>query len=51
MQQFVGHETCVGYAPIGTALLATSTLDGVPRPDMDQKVIWVTKSEGYRVAP
>lgn len=46
-----GHEVCVSYLPNGQALLATSTVDGVPRPAFDQKMIWVLPSDGYRVAP
>jgi hypothetical protein len=46
-----GHEACSAYMPNGSALLATSTLDGAPRPALDQKMIWVSPSDGYRVAP
>jgi len=47
----LGHEVCSAYAPNGAALMATSTFDGLARPDLDQKVMWVSPSEGYRVAP
>ena len=46
-----GHETCSAYVPNGQTLLATSTLDGVPQPAADQKMIWVAPADGWRVAP
>jgi hypothetical protein len=50
-QSTFGHEVCVSYVPVGQSFLATSTIDGVPRPALDQKMIWVSPSDGYRVAP
>jgi len=51
LQSILGHEVCSAYVANGAALMATSTLDGVPRPALDQKMIWVAPSEGYRVGP
>ena len=51
LKNTLGHEVCSAYVPNGAALLATSTFDGFARPDLDQKVIWVSPSEGYKVAP
>ncbi len=47
----LGHETCSAYVPNGEAFLVTSTVDGVAQPAMDQKMIWVSPADGYRVAP
>ena len=49
MGPVLGHEICVSYRPQGEALLATSTVDGSARPDMDQKVIWVPAADGWKV--
>jgi hypothetical protein len=47
----LGHEVCSAFLPNGASLMASSSIDGVARPNLDQKVIWVSPSEGYRVAP
>jgi hypothetical protein len=44
-----GHEICVFYRPQGEGALATSTIDGRPRPDLDQKVMWVSPADGWKV--
>jgi hypothetical protein len=49
MRATLGHEICVSYRPQGEGVLATSTLDGTPRPEMDQKVLWVSPADGWRV--
>ncbi len=45
------REVCTRYAPDGDALAATATLDGVAQPALSQRVIWVSQSDGWRVAP
>jgi hypothetical protein len=47
----IGHEVCSAYLPNGAALMASSTFDGLARPDLDQKMIWVSPADGYKVAP
>lgn len=49
MKPMMGHEVCVYYRPQGEGVLATSTVDGKPRPQMDQRVLWVTPADGWRV--
>lgn len=44
-------EICTRYTPDGDGLKAEATLNGTPRPDTAQHVIWVTPGEGYKVAP
>ncbi len=49
MARFLGHEICTAYVTDGDALLAKPSIDGVPRPDMNQKVIWVSPDGGFKV--
>ena len=49
MKPMLGHEICVYYRPQGEGVLATSTVDGRPEPEMDQRVMWVSPSDGWRV--
>lgn len=49
MKPMMGHEICVSYRPQGEGMLATSTVDGKPQPAMDQRVIWVSPADGWRV--
>ena len=51
MKDFFGHEICTAYVPAGGSLLAKVTVDGASRPTMDQRVIWVSPADGYRVSP
>ena len=51
MQPFTGKEICTSYIADGEFLRAEATLDGVARPDLNQRVLWVSPSDGYRVAP
>ena len=46
-----GHEICTAYAPDGDAFIAKTAIDGVPQPKQDEKVIWVSPSDDYRVQP
>jgi len=47
----IGAEGCTRYGPQGDTLLATVSVDGQPRPDLNQTVIWVSPDEGYAVKP
>jgi hypothetical protein len=48
----LGHEICTAYLDQGGILLAKATMDGVPMPaTTDQRVLWVSPSDGYRVSP
>jgi hypothetical protein len=49
MRPMLNHEICVFYRPQAEGLLATTAVDGRPRPDMDQKVLWVSPAEGWKV--
>jgi hypothetical protein len=46
------RELCTTYINEGGILLAKSTMDGVPMPaTTDQRVLWVSPGDGYRVSP
>lgn len=48
----VGAEACTRYSPKGgDEWLAEVSIDGVPRPEFNQTVIWVSPSDGYTVRP
>ena len=51
LQDRFNHEICTTYVPDGEALTAQASLDGVRQPSLDQAVIWVAPTDGYRVAP
>jgi hypothetical protein len=44
-------EVCTTYRKQGEALVTAETIAGVSYPELQQTVIWVKPSEGYRVAP
>lgn len=46
-----GREVCTAYIADGNSIIAKTTLGGVAQPAWDQKVIWVSPGEGYKVAP
>lgn len=46
-----GHEICTAYVNDGDALVAKASVDGVAQPAMDQKVIWVSPEDGFKVQP
>ncbi len=50
MQAVIGQEICTQYIPDGQQLTAKATMNGAPQPP-DQKVIWVSPNDDYRVAP
>ena len=51
MAAVVGHEICTSYVQSGGQLVAKATMDGMPKPDQDQVMSWVSPADGYRVAP
>jgi hypothetical protein len=52
MAPLLGKEVCTQYLPAPDgARIARSVEAGKPRPELDQKVIWISQSDGYKVAP
>jgi hypothetical protein len=51
MKIYIGHEICTAYVPEHGTLRAAATVDGVRQAWMDQKVVWVSQGDGYRVGP
>ena len=49
LKNMLGHEVCTAYIPKDGMLLAKATLDGVEKPELDQKVIWVSRADGYKI--
>jgi hypothetical protein len=50
MTPLLGHEVCTAYTANGDMLTGEVSLDGERKPDMDQKVLWVSPTD-YTVAP
>jgi hypothetical protein len=46
-----GHEVCTNYIPQGDVLVGKVYIDGVLQPAMDQKVVWVSPADGFKVQP
>jgi hypothetical protein len=42
-----GKKGCSHERPEGDLLVSEVTIDGVARPDMTQKVIWISPTDGY----
>jgi hypothetical protein len=50
--QIFDREICTAYIHQGGILLAKATIDGAPMPaTVDQRVMWVSPDDGYRVGP
>ena len=51
LSPIIGHEICTTFVPADGGFVAKASMDGKPQPAQDQKVIWVSPSDGYTVAP
>ncbi|ESQ89637.1 hypothetical protein ABAC460_12265 [Asticcacaulis sp. AC460] len=51
VNDYVGQEICTTYVAAGDGLTAKASVQGTPQPELDQPVIWVSPSDGYKVAP
>lgn len=49
LASMIGVEVCSRFVPDGNGFRAVATAGGRPQPD--QRVVWVSPSDGYRVAP
>ncbi|MCS6624504.1 hypothetical protein N0B44_16415 [Roseibacterium beibuensis] len=47
----LGTEGCTRYTPQGDGWLAEVSIDGQPRPEFNQTVVWVSPADGYTVRP
>ena len=48
----IGHEICTTFVPDASGkLTAQASMDGKRQPEQDQTVLWVSPSDGYKVAP
>ncbi|CAL4867693.1 hypothetical protein MMA231_01959 [Asticcacaulis sp. MM231] len=51
LKPVIDRDICTRYEGTGPLLTAKATMDGVPQPDDDQTVLWVSASDGYAVKP
>jgi hypothetical protein len=51
MAPLLDRRICTTYVPDGAQLLAKVTINGAPLPALDEKVIWVAPTDGYKLAP
>ena len=47
----IEHEVCIVFEPDGSEFVAHTSLDGLPRPGLDQRVLWVSSAEDWQVRP
>lgn len=51
MAPMIGKEVCTTVTQTGESFHAEATVDGAPKPELAQDVLWVGPADGYRVAP
>ncbi|MEP7209892.1 MAG: hypothetical protein ABI740_03565 [Alphaproteobacteria bacterium] len=51
MATLLNADLCTTYVPSGNGLTSREAVDGVNQPKLDEHVIWVSRSDGYKVAP
>lgn len=51
MQGLQGQEICTTYVAEGDHLITKITMNGQPKPEFTQTVIWVKPTDGYTVSP
>lgn len=47
----VDHSVCISFVADGSRFVAHTAFDGLPRPNLDQRMIWVAPEDGWKVAP
>ncbi len=45
----IDHTVCVGYVADGSQFVAHTAFDGLPRPNLDQRMMWVSPEDGWKV--
>jgi hypothetical protein len=45
----IDHAVCVGYVADGSQFIAHTAFDGLPRPNLDQRMMWVAPTDGWKV--
>ena len=51
MASIIDHRICTTYVPDGAQFVAKAAIDGEAKPALDQRVIWVAPTDGYKVGP
>jgi hypothetical protein len=49
--EIVDHTMCTSFLPDGSGFSAHTAVDGLPRPGLDRRVIWVNPADGWKVGP
>jgi len=47
----IDKEVCTFYTPKDGVFIARASIDGIDRPELNQRVKWIKPSEGYKVSP
>jgi hypothetical protein len=47
----VDRTMCTSFVPDGSGFSAHTAVDGLPRPGLDRRVIWVNPADGWKVGP
>ena len=45
----IDHNVCVSYVTDGSQFIAHTAFDGLPRPNLDQRMMWVDPKDGWKV--
>lgn len=45
----IDHTVCVSYVADGSQFVAHTAFDGLPRPNLDQRMMWVSPQDGWKV--
>ena len=45
----IDHTVCVSYVADGSQFVAHTAFDGLPRPNLDQRMMWVSPEDGWKV--
>lgn len=51
VQPYLDRKICTTYRRDGDGWMTKATLDGTPQPALDQRMIWVSPGDGWRVGP
>lgn len=47
----LNHSVCVSFVADGSQFVAHTAVDGLPRPNLDQRMMWVETKDGWKVGP
>jgi hypothetical protein len=47
----IGRKICEDHAPYGSLIVTQYTIDGSPKPELTNRLKWISPDEGYVLAP